>query len=120
MPDCVECGAYTKYKNGVCSSCYGKKKGGGNVYVLESTRRDGTKQLYTGITRKDPGVRFRQHEKSIGGNKTWIGRGTAVRFIGSRWSGNPEEAEKTVKKYTAEQKLSFAENSRKTKKRNEF
>ena len=120
MPDCVKCGAYTKYKKGLCSSCYAKKKGGGNVYVVESTRQNGTKQLYTGITRADPSVRFKQHEKSIGGNKTWVGRGTAVKFIGSRWSDNPETAEKTVKKYTAEQKLSFAANSKKTKKKNQF
>lgn len=27
MPDCIECGAYTKFNNGLCTSCYQKKNG---------------------------------------------------------------------------------------------
>jgi len=41
---------------------YGKK--GGWVYIAESTRMDGSKKLYTGITRRSPYVRLGEHMRS--------------------------------------------------------
>jgi hypothetical protein len=43
------------------------KKKGGWVYMGESTRKNGTKKIYTGMTRRSPAKRFREHKKSCGG-----------------------------------------------------
>ena len=37
------------------------KKKGGWVYVGESTRTDGSKKIYTGITRRSPQKRWGEH-----------------------------------------------------------
>jgi predicted GIY-YIG superfamily endonuclease len=41
------------------------KKKGGWVYIGESTRADGSKKLYTGITRRSPTKRWGEHIASI-------------------------------------------------------
>ena len=40
------------------------KKKGGWVYVGESTRSDGSKKIYTGITRRSPRKRWGEHIRS--------------------------------------------------------
>jgi len=37
------------------------------VYVGESTKREGSKQIYTGITRRSPYIRWGEHMRSQGG-----------------------------------------------------
>ena len=44
---------------------YGKK--GGWVYIGESTRADGSKKTYTGITRRSVRIRWNEHKISCGG-----------------------------------------------------
>lgn len=43
---------------------YNKKKKSGWVYVGESTRNDGTKKMYTGITRRPVKKRWGEHMSS--------------------------------------------------------
>jgi len=85
-----------------------KKKKGGWVYTGESTRSDGSKKVYTGITRKSPYERWGEHMDSVKeGRSTWTGRGRFFRPIGARWSSNPEKAERTLKGMSSEQKRNF-------------
>jgi len=44
-----------------------KYKKGGWVYVGESTRSDGSKKTYTGITRRAVRTRWNEHKRSCGG-----------------------------------------------------
>ena len=82
---------------------------GGYVYVGESTRKDGSKKLYTGMTHKKPFTRWGQHKKEVkkSYSKTWVGKGKSFRPIGAVWSSNPSKAEKTVKKMSPTQKRNF-------------
>lgn len=41
------------------------RKKGGYVYVAESTRKDGSKKIYTGMTTKKPTSRWGQHMKEV-------------------------------------------------------
>ena len=85
----------------------GKKSG--YVYVAESTRRDGSKKIYTGMTQKKPTTRWGQHMKEVKktNSKTWTGKGKSFRPIGAVWSSNPRKAERTVKKMSSKQKRNF-------------
>ena len=75
---------------------WGRKKSG-SVYFLRSTRANGVKQTYTGSTIRKVSTRLKEHERSIGTKKSWVGRGTSVRLIGSFPSKNPRKAEATIK-----------------------
>lgn len=85
------------------------KQKGGYVYVGESTRRDGSKKLYTGMTQKKPSTRWGQHKKEVKKpySKTWVGKGKSFKPIGAVWSSNPAKAERTVKKMLPSQKRNF-------------
>jgi hypothetical protein len=39
-----------------------RKKKGGWVYGVESTRKDGRKEIYTGMTRRSPSVRWNEEK----------------------------------------------------------
>lgn len=84
---------------------WNKKKTGGYVYVGESTRRDGSKKIYTGMTRRSPQKRWGEHMSGSGGN--WTSKGTFFRPLGAVWSSNPRKAEKTIKKMSSESKRRF-------------
>ena len=43
-----------------------QKKKGGWVYGVESTRNDGSKKLYTGMTRRSPEVRWAEEKPRKG------------------------------------------------------
>ena len=45
------------------------EKKGGWVYFGESTRADGSKKIYTGITRKSPSVRWSEHMSAVKTNR---------------------------------------------------
>ena len=77
----------------------------GYVYVAESTRPDGSKQIYTGMTRRSLFVRWGEHMRGRGGKYT--SKGTWFRPLGAVWSSNPRKAEKTIKKMTSAQKRIF-------------
>jgi len=70
----------------------------GSVYFLRSRRKDGKSQTYTGSTTRKVSTRVKEQKKSIGKNKTWIGRGTSVKVIRSFPSKNPRKAEATIKR----------------------
>ena len=82
------------------------KRKDGYLYILESTRKDGSKKIYTGMTQKKPSTRWRQHKKEVKKpySKTWVGKGKSVRPIGAVYSRNVRKAERTVKKMSPTQK----------------
>ena len=84
---------------------FNKKKNGGYVYLAESTRRDGSKKIYTGMTRRLPTIRWGEHMSGKGGK--WTSKGKYFRPIAAVWSSNPKKAEKTIKSYSAEKKRAF-------------
>jgi hypothetical protein len=86
-----------------------KKKKGGFVYTGVSTRKDGSKKIYTGMTRRSPYKRWGEHMDEVKkkDSKTWTGKGKHFKPIGAFWSSNPEKAEKTVKKMSASKKVSL-------------
>jgi hypothetical protein len=45
------------------------KKKGGWVYFGESTRANGSKQVYTGITRRSPSTRWGEHINAVKKNR---------------------------------------------------
>ena len=121
MPNCKNCGAYTKYVNGLCYSCY-KDKGSkaGKVYVSEVTFPGGKKTIYTGQTKRSVFTRMGEHmhAQNTGNTKTYTGRGTTIKLIGSIFSNNRHKAEKTVKSLPREAKISLAKKgARKFKKK---
>ncbi|MEI6732123.1 MAG: hypothetical protein WCK90_05610 [archaeon] len=75
----------------------GKKKSGW-VYFVGSERGHGRSEVYTGSTTRSVGIRFKEHKRSIGTNRSWIGRGKSIKLIGSFYSRNPRKAEAIVKK----------------------
>ena len=86
------------------------RRKGGWVYVGESTRKDGSKKIYTGMTqKKSPLTRWGPHKKEVKKpySKTWVGKGKSFKPIGAVWSSNPFKAERTVKKMSSSQKRSF-------------
>ena len=78
----------------------------GTVYLGESTRPDGSKEIYTGMTRRPVWVRWREHMQGRGGGYT--SRGAWFRPLGAVWSSNPRKAEQTIKHMSHNQKKSFA------------
>jgi len=86
------------------------KKKKGVVYLGESTRKDDTKQMYTGITRRPVRTRWKEHSNSVKSDKskTWVGKGKAWKPKGAFVSNNPEKAEKTIKKLKPHQKRYLA------------
>lgn len=75
-------------------------KKGGWVYQGISTRRDGSKKTYTGMTRRSPWTRAKEHRYgAIGGGskKSWTSRGTDFKLKNYFWSNNPRKAENTIK-----------------------
>jgi predicted GIY-YIG superfamily endonuclease len=82
-----------------------KKQKGGYVYVGETTRKDGSKKIYTGMTRRSPYIRWGEHMSGNGGKYT--SSGISFRPIGAVWSTNPRKAEKTIKKMSSKQKRKF-------------
>ena len=81
------------------------KPRGGWVYVAESTRPDGSKHIYTGMTRRSLHTRWGEHMRGTGGKYT--SRGSWFKPIGAVWSSNPRKAEKTIKKMSASRKRAF-------------
>ena len=81
------------------------KPRGGYVYVAETTRPDGSKRVYTGMTRRSPYVRWGEHMRGRGGKYT--SRGTWFKPLGAVWSSNPRKAEKTIKSMNSAQKRAF-------------
>lgn len=78
---------------------------GGWVYVGESTRKDGSKKIYTGMTRRTPRKRWKEHISGRGGKYT--SSGVSFKPLGAIWSNNPRKAEETLKKKTPSQKRAF-------------
>lgn len=111
MPKCVDCGAYTKYYNGRCYSCYCKlKPRGGKVYIAEVTFPGGIKKIYTGQTKRSVKTRVGEHIKNIkdGNRRTYTGRGTNFKLLGSIYSKDRRMAEKTIKRLPREKKIELA------------
>lgn len=76
----------------------------------ESTRKDGSKKVYTGITRRPVKKRWGEHisASKSSTSKTWTGKGTSFKPIGAFKSRNPEKAEKTIKNLKPHQKRYLA------------
>ena len=111
MPSCRKCGAYTKYFNGLCRTCYyGNKSKAGKVYVGEVTFPSGKKTIYTGQTKRSVYKRVGEHynNQNYGNYKTYTGRGTSFRLIGSIFSKNRFKAEKTIKQLPRDDKIAIA------------
>ncbi|KAJ3250056.1 hypothetical protein HK103_004093 [Boothiomyces macroporosus] len=87
----------------------------GWVYVAESTRPNGDKQIYTGITQRTPEIRWNEHINEVNkpDSKTWTGQGIDFQPIGAVWSNNARKAEQTIKNMATEQKRAFAEKAAK-------
>lgn len=89
---------------------FGRKKKAGMVYFGESTRRDSSKKVYTGITRRPVRTRWGEHVSASKSenSKTWTGKGTSFKPMGAFVSRNPEKAEKTIKQLKPHQKRYLA------------
>ena len=87
-----------------------KKKKPGMVYLGESTRSNGSKKIYTGMTRRSVKVRTKEHvsSQSSKNKKTWVSKGSDYNLKGAFFSRNPEKAERTVKKLKPHQKKYLA------------
>ena len=72
-----------------------KKTKPGHVYGAESTRQNGDKEVYTGITRRSLRTRWGEYMRGRGGKYTGI------------WSRNPIKAEKTIKRMNSNKKRFF-------------
>ena len=74
------------------------KRKGGWVYQGTSTRRDGSKKNYIGMTRRSPWTRAKEHRDGARGNgSNWTSRGIDFKLKSYFWSKNPRKAEKTMK-----------------------
>ena len=106
MSSCQTCGKHT---NGYtkCYTCYsGGMSKAGKVYLGASTRKDGSTKLYVGQTKKSVYKRTGGHmgEVKKANSKTWTGRGTGYKILGSVFSTNRYKAEKTIKSKSPSQK----------------
>ncbi len=111
MPNCVDCGNYTKYQNGRCSSCYyGKKSKVGKVYFGKVSWPSGKSTIYTGQTKRKVYERVGEHLSSQrkGNSRTYTGRGIAFKLLGSIFSSNRFKAEKTAKSLSRSEKEGLA------------
>ena len=52
MPECIECGDYTKFNGGLCYTCY-KSENSNEVDVLEPEEEE-----ETGLSKKDRNYRY--------------------------------------------------------------
>ena len=123
MPSCRKCGSYTKYKHGLCRTCYyGGKSKAGIVYIGEVTLKSGKKTIYTGQTKRSVYKRVGEHinNQKTGNTKTYTGRGTAFRLLGSVFSKNRFKAEKTIKRLPREDKIKLAKQGARKYKRRDF
>jgi predicted GIY-YIG superfamily endonuclease len=82
----------------------------GKVYLGESTRSNGSKKIYTGITRRPVRTRWAEHKRAANSlsSNTWTGKGTSFRGMGAFTSNNPEKAERTIKRLKPHQKKYLA------------
>ncbi len=111
MPSCIKCGAYTKYVNGSCKTCYyGCKSKAGKVYIGQVTFPSGKKTIYTGQTRRSVRTRVREHMgyQKRGETNHYTGRGIRFDILGSIFSRNRFKAEKTIKSLPREHKIGIA------------
>lgn len=71
----------------------------GMIYFGESTRKSGSKQIYTGMTRRPVKTRWGEHIRATKSpnSRTWTGKGTFFKPLGAFFSRNPEKAERTIK-----------------------
>ena len=109
MPKCTQCGAYTRYK--LCYSCYCKKKPRhGRIYIGEVTFPDGTKEIYTGQTKRPVRVRTEEHIKNIEkrNRKTYVGRAVHYKLLGSVYAKDRIRAEKAIKRLPRAKKIALA------------
>jgi predicted GIY-YIG superfamily endonuclease len=83
-----------------------KKPKPGTVYLGESTRQNGEKEIYTGMTRRPVQTRWREHMMGRGGKYT--SSGTWFRPLAAFRSSNPRKAESTVKRMSSSGKRRFA------------
>jgi len=62
---------------------FGRKKRAGMVYLGESTRKNSSKKIYTGITRRPVKTRWGEHisTSKSENSKTWVGKGTSFKPI---------------------------------------
>lgn len=86
------------------------EKKSGSVYFGESTRKSGSKMIYTGKTKRPVRTRWKEHVNSVKSSKskTWVGKGTAFKPLGAIYSRNPDKAERTIKKLKPHQKRYLA------------
>ena len=80
------------------------------MYILESLRKDGSKKIYTGHTKRTVRKRVGEHilEVKKPESKTWVGRGRWVRLLGAVFSRNVFKAERTIKKMRPTRKRNLA------------
>jgi len=111
VPSCRDCGAYTNYYNGLCRTCYY----GGNfkavkVYIGEVKFPSGKKAIYTGQTKRRVYERVGEHYNNQNHNntKTFTGRGTSFKLLGSIFSNNRFKAERTIKSLSRGIKIKIA------------
>lgn len=108
MPSCRKCGAYTKYVNGLCKTCYyGGKSKAGKVYFGEVTLSNGKKKIYTGQTKRPVYKRVGEHISKKNPN-SYTARGKSFKLLGSIFSGNRFKAEKTIKRLPKKTKINLA------------
>lgn len=59
MPECANCGSYTKFNGGLCSSCFSSKGTKSNVAVLEKeSSRDQEPEVSNGLSDRDYTYRY--------------------------------------------------------------
>src|SRR5690348_14591941 len=58
MPECIECGSYTKFNNGLCTNCYSSRNAGTDTKVLENRSIDSNNESATGLSNKDYNYRY--------------------------------------------------------------
>ena len=94
-----------------------KKPKGGWVYVGESKRSDGTKKHYVGSTTRDVKTREKEHKSEVRkkDSKTWVGRGSSYKTIGSFWSKNPRADEKKVKAMSRSERKKLISSKKRTR-----
>ena len=94
-----------------------KKPKGGWVYVGESKRSDGTKKHYVGSTTRDVKTREKEHKSEVRkkNSKTWVGKGSSYKTIGSFWSKNPRADEKKVKAMSRSERKKLVSSKKSTR-----
>jgi len=94
-----------------------KKPKGGWVYVGESKRSDGTKKHYVGSTTRDVKTREKEHKSEVRkkDSKTWVGKGSSYKTIGSFWSKNPRTDEKKVKAMSRSERKKLISSKKRTR-----